>query len=159
MRAYFHAKWRLLVVYYYYYEYYHNITRVFLNHYFLPIFVDLIEFTDEEGYGKYLDLHEVYDKFLNLRGIEVRIRLIKLWLTLPNTSMPNAVERSQSYLNVLSELHAQVEVTATTYLSNNIILEWLHGLWPLSSFLALKWNTDNITIEFMIAGINMSYYY
>lgn len=33
--------------------------------------VDLVEFTDEEGYGKYLDLHEVYDKFLNLRGVEV----------------------------------------------------------------------------------------
>lgn len=32
---------------------------------------DLVEFTDEEGYGKYLDLHEVYDKFLNLRGVEV----------------------------------------------------------------------------------------
>ena len=31
-----------------------------------------MEFTDEEGYGKYLDLHEVYDKFLNLRGVEVR---------------------------------------------------------------------------------------
>ncbi|EDO29934.1 predicted protein [Nematostella vectensis] len=30
----------------------------------------LVEFTDEEGYGKYLDLHEVYDKYLNLKGIE-----------------------------------------------------------------------------------------
>ena len=73
--------------------------------------------------------------------------------------MSSAVERRQSYLNVLSELHAQVEVITTTYLSNNVILEWLHSLWPLSSFLALKWNTDNITIEFMFAGINMSYYY
>ena len=78
---------------------------------------------------------------------------------LPNKFISNAVERRQSYLNVQLELHAQVEVTTTTYLSNNVILEWLHGLWPLSSFLALKWNTDNITIEFMFAGINMSYYY
>ncbi|XP_031572757.1 splicing factor 3A subunit 3-like [Actinia tenebrosa] len=31
---------------------------------------NLVEFTDEEGYGKYLDLHEVYDMFLNLKGIE-----------------------------------------------------------------------------------------
>ncbi|KXJ04985.1 Splicing factor 3A subunit 3, partial [Exaiptasia diaphana] len=30
----------------------------------------LVEFTDEEGYGKYLDLHEVYDMYLNLKGIE-----------------------------------------------------------------------------------------
>jgi len=35
------------------------------------VHADLVEFTDEEGYGKYLDLHEVYDKFLNLRGVEV----------------------------------------------------------------------------------------
>lgn len=30
----------------------------------------LVEFTDEEGYGKYLDLHECYDKYINLKGIE-----------------------------------------------------------------------------------------
>ncbi|XP_078319179.1 splicing factor 3A subunit 3-like [Crassostrea virginica] len=31
---------------------------------------NLAEFTDEEGYGKYLDLHECYEKFINLKGIE-----------------------------------------------------------------------------------------
>ena len=30
----------------------------------------LPEFTDEEGCGKYLDLHEVYTLYLNLKGIE-----------------------------------------------------------------------------------------
>lgn len=35
------------------------------------IVLDLAEFTDEEGYGKYLDLHECYEKFINLKGIEV----------------------------------------------------------------------------------------
>lgn len=30
----------------------------------------LVEFTDEEGFGKYLDLHECYDKYINLKGIE-----------------------------------------------------------------------------------------
>ena len=43
----------------------------------MPFFVDFVEFTDEEGYGKYLDLHEVYDKFLNLRGVEVSLNLQK----------------------------------------------------------------------------------
>ena len=43
----------------------------------LPFFVDFVEFTDEEGYGKYLDLHEVYDKFLNLRGVEVSLNFLK----------------------------------------------------------------------------------
>ena len=32
---------------------------------------DLVEFSDEEGYGKYLDLHECYVKYVNLKGIEV----------------------------------------------------------------------------------------
>lgn len=31
---------------------------------------NIVEFTDEEGYGKYLDLHECYEKFINLKGIE-----------------------------------------------------------------------------------------
>lgn len=30
----------------------------------------LVDFTDEEGCGKYLDLHEVYTLYLNLKGIE-----------------------------------------------------------------------------------------
>jgi splicing factor 3A subunit 3 len=33
---------------------------------------DLVDFTDEEGYGKYLDLHESYIKYINLKGIEVK---------------------------------------------------------------------------------------
>nr|CAG4650032.1 EOG090X03G1 [Sida crystallina] len=31
---------------------------------------NMVEFTDEEGYGKYLDLHECYVKYINLKGIE-----------------------------------------------------------------------------------------
>ncbi|KAG8172909.1 hypothetical protein JTE90_015428, partial [Oedothorax gibbosus] len=31
---------------------------------------NMAEFTDEEGYGKFLDLHECYEKFLNIRGVE-----------------------------------------------------------------------------------------
>ncbi|XP_014679060.1 PREDICTED: splicing factor 3A subunit 3-like [Priapulus caudatus] len=29
----------------------------------------MAEFTDEEGYGKYLDLHECFERFVNLKGI------------------------------------------------------------------------------------------
>ncbi|CAL4091072.1 unnamed protein product [Meganyctiphanes norvegica] len=32
--------------------------------------VVMVDFTDEEGYGKYLDLHECYNKYLNIKGIE-----------------------------------------------------------------------------------------
>ncbi|XKL61992.1 hypothetical protein PGB90_001825 [Kerria lacca] len=31
---------------------------------------NIVEFTDEEGYGKYLDLHECYEKYINLKGVE-----------------------------------------------------------------------------------------
>ena len=30
----------------------------------------LVEFTDEEGFGRYLDLHEAYTQFINLKNIE-----------------------------------------------------------------------------------------
>lgn len=30
----------------------------------------MVEFTDEEGYGKYLDIHECYEKYINLKGVE-----------------------------------------------------------------------------------------
>ncbi|XP_072037307.1 splicing factor 3A subunit 3-like [Amphiura filiformis] len=30
----------------------------------------LAEFTDEEGYGKYLDMHECYHKYINLKNVE-----------------------------------------------------------------------------------------
>ena len=31
----------------------------------------MIDFSDEEGYGKFLDLHEVYDMYINLKQMEV----------------------------------------------------------------------------------------
>jgi len=30
----------------------------------------MVEFSDEEGYGKYLDLHECYTRYINLKGVE-----------------------------------------------------------------------------------------
>ena len=32
---------------------------------------DMVDFTDEEGYGRYLDLHDCYLKYINLKGAEV----------------------------------------------------------------------------------------
>lgn len=39
---------------------------------------DLVEFTDEEGYGRYLDLHDCYLKYINLKGIEVATHHLSL---------------------------------------------------------------------------------
>ena len=36
---------------------------------------NLVEFTDEEGYGRYLDLHDCYLKYINLKASEVRPRI------------------------------------------------------------------------------------
>ena len=36
----------------------------------LPPTPDLVDFTDEESYGRYLDLHQLYDCFINLKGVE-----------------------------------------------------------------------------------------
>ena len=35
----------------------------------------MAEFTDEEGYGRFLDLHECYEKYVNLKG-----EIIFLWM-------------------------------------------------------------------------------
>jgi splicing factor 3A subunit 3 len=32
----------------------------------------LASFTDEEGYGRFLDLHQSYEIYLNVKGLEVR---------------------------------------------------------------------------------------
>lgn len=37
------------------------------------IVLDLVEFIDEEGYGKYFDFYECYEKFINFKGIEVEL--------------------------------------------------------------------------------------
>lgn len=41
--------------------------------YYLGIMItsDIIDFSDDEGYGKFLDLHEVFDMFINLKQMEV----------------------------------------------------------------------------------------
>ena len=45
------------------------------------LILDLVEFTDEEGYGKYLDMHTLHDQFLNLKQMEVCVYCTVLrWL-------------------------------------------------------------------------------
>lgn len=39
--------------------------------YCVLIMEDLVDFTDEEGYGKFLDLHHIYLKFCNLKQFQV----------------------------------------------------------------------------------------
>lgn len=32
---------------------------------------DMVEFTDEESYGRFLDMHTIFDKYLNVKGVKV----------------------------------------------------------------------------------------
>jgi len=34
--------------------------------------IALANFTDEEGYGRFLDLHQAYEVYLNVKGFEVK---------------------------------------------------------------------------------------
>ena len=34
-------------------------------------FADIVEFSDEEGYGKFLDMHALHSQFLNVKHMEV----------------------------------------------------------------------------------------
>lgn len=45
------------------------------------ILSDLVEFTDEEGYGRYLDLHDCYLKYINLKASEVGpvVVVVRCW--------------------------------------------------------------------------------
>ena len=51
--------------------YLYSSTTVPYTHTYLPALTDMVDFTDEEGYGKYLDLHQCYDCFINLKQLEV----------------------------------------------------------------------------------------
>ena len=37
---------------------------------------DLVEFTDEEGYGRFLDMHALHSKYLNIKRVKVRFVLL-----------------------------------------------------------------------------------
>lgn len=34
---------------------------------------ELVRFTDEEGYGKFVDMHTLFDQYLNLKGVNVSL--------------------------------------------------------------------------------------
>ena len=49
----------------------HTTTHTPHTHHTPPTLTDMVDFTDEEGYGKYLDLHQCYDCYINLKQLEV----------------------------------------------------------------------------------------
>uniref|UniRef100_A0A1L8DH11 Putative splicing factor 3a subunit 3 n=1 Tax=Nyssomyia neivai TaxID=330878 RepID=A0A1L8DH11_9DIPT len=101
----------------------------------------LVEFTDEEGFGKYLDLHECFDKYINIRGIE-KIDYITYLMTFDhlfdiprdrkNTEYKKYLDMLLEYLNgyvtrvkPLLDLEGELEDTVKTFQR-----DWDNGLFP-----------------------------
>ncbi|GAB0088798.1 Splicing factor 3A subunit 3 [Sergentomyia squamirostris] len=101
----------------------------------------LVEFTDEEGFGKYLDLHECFDKYINIRGIE-KIDYITYLMTFDhlfdisrdrkNTEYKKYLEMLLEYLNgyvarvkPLLDIDAEMESASKEFLR-----DWDSGTFP-----------------------------
>ncbi|CAF0874144.1 unnamed protein product [Brachionus calyciflorus] len=63
----------------------------------------LVSFTDEEGYGKYLDLNELYQKYVNLKGVE-RINYIAYLSTYDHLFKIPREKKNQDYFKYLQSL-------------------------------------------------------
>lgn len=62
-----------------------------------------VNFTDEEGYGRYLDLNELFQKFVNLKGVEVNHQYILVIFIHSTKQFVFIFLKKISYLKYLSE--------------------------------------------------------
>ncbi|VDK67823.1 unnamed protein product [Onchocerca ochengi] len=65
---------------------------------------DMIEFTDEEGYGRFLDLHILYDKYINIKGVKRMDYLAFLSNFDCFADIPMSSKKTGSYREYLSTL-------------------------------------------------------
>jgi len=65
----------------------------------------VLPFSDEEGYGKFLDLHECYDKFINIKGVERvdYIQYIQNFDKLAEIPKEKKKDEYKSYLGTLTD--------------------------------------------------------
>ena len=64
----------------------------------------LVNFTDEEGYGKYLDLNETFQKYINLKGID-RISYLQYLAEYDHMfAIPREKKNTQEYKRYLESL-------------------------------------------------------
>lgn len=64
----------------------------------------LVEFTDEEGCGRYLDLNECFDTFLNIRGVE-RVDYITYLMTFDHVFDITKERKNMDYKKYLEQLN------------------------------------------------------
>lgn len=63
----------------------------------------LVDFTDEEGYGRYLDLHECFDAYINIKGIE-KVDYITYLLTFDHVFEIPKERKNSEYRKYLEKL-------------------------------------------------------
>uniref|UniRef100_A0A914ZLK8 Matrin-type domain-containing protein n=1 Tax=Parascaris univalens TaxID=6257 RepID=A0A914ZLK8_PARUN len=65
---------------------------------------DMVEFTDEESYGRFLDMHTIFDKYLNVKGVKKMDYITFLAHFDKFAEIPTASKKSGSYREYLSAL-------------------------------------------------------
>jgi len=63
----------------------------------------LVEFTDEEGFGKYLDLHEAYNQYINLKNVD-QIDYLTYLVSFDRLFEIPKERKNQEYKNYLTKL-------------------------------------------------------
>lgn len=96
---------------------------------------DMVKFTDEEGYGLFLDLHAIYNKFVNLKNI-----------------------KKESYINYLTNFDHLVDISMDTkktgaykeYLQElaDYLMDFLNRAKPLVNIKKEMELTDTVSFNF-----------
>lgn len=101
----------------------------------------LVEFSDEEGFGKYLDLHESYNRYVNLKNSEQMDYLsylvsfdrlfdipkerknyeYKVYVNALLDYLYSFIQRTKPILNIEQELHESVEEFETKYVEGTFL--------------------------------------
>lgn len=101
----------------------------------------LVEFTDEEGGGRYLDLNECYEQYLNLRGVE-KVDYITYLMTFDhifdiprdrkNREYRKYIENLNAYLhNFVTRIHPLLDIEAELVkVELEFQRQWLQGSFP-----------------------------
>lgn len=101
----------------------------------------LVEFTDEEGGGRYLDLNECYELYLNLRGVE-KVDYITYLMTFDhvfdipkerkNRDYRKYLETLNDYLhNFILRIHPLLDMDAEIVkVELDFQKQWLQGAFP-----------------------------
>lgn len=101
----------------------------------------LVEFTDEEGGGRYLDLNECYEQYLNLRGVE-KVDYITYLMTFDhvfdiprdrkNREYRKYIENLNAYLhNFVTRIHPLLDTEAELVkVELEFQRQWLQGSFP-----------------------------